>query len=874
MTRKKEKKLSPLIVQYQTIKKQFPDEILFFRMGDFYEMMYEDAIAASAALGITLTKRGRGTASEAPMCGVPFHAAEGYIAKMIRKGFRVAICEQVEDPKATKGLVKREVVKVITPGTVLDEQCLEGKEFQYLVSLVQDERHIGLAFLEFSTGRFEVIELNGPDRLIEAGDLLVTRDPVEILIPEETDLSWLDPGFLQKRCKTEKEAWRFSYDYARTTLLDHFKAISLAGFGLEKSTWAVRAAGGALHYVQSTQKGEAKHIQDLKVLQKSDHMVLDGTTLRNLEVVRSLFDGNRTESLLGQIDMTMTAMGGRLLKEWLLRPLIDVEAIRSRQAFVTSYLNATIARQEMREILKKVPDLDRQNSKLAMGSINPRELLGIGLSLKKIPEIVELMDEIVPDRYQINDQDLSHLWQLCETIDQQLVTDPPTHTRNGGVLARGVNQELDELRSIRKDSRSTLAELEAREREATGISKLKVQYNKVFGYYIEVSKIHSSKVPAHYVRKQTLVNSERYITDELKTYEEKILGAEEKILVLEDQLYRQLVAQCQASLNTLRKWALVLALVDVHGALAELAAQKNYCLPEISDGDALVIKDGRHPVVESLGSDPFIANDTFLNTGSDRLNIITGPNMGGKSTYLRQVALIVLLAQAGSYVPATSAEIGVVDRIFTRVGASDHLARGQSTFMVEMTETANILHHATKNSLIILDEIGRGTSTFDGLAIAWSTAEYIHDSHRIGAKTLFATHYHEMTELEKLCEGVVNRNITVREWKNDIIFLRRIEKGSADQSYGVHVGQLAGLPKAVVRRAREILHNLEKNELDTTGNPRFARRSADTQPQEAEQLSLFPEWNTPFLDELKELDLDNLTPRQALNLLYDWKEQL
>ena len=867
-------KISPLMIQYQGIKKNYPDEIVFFRMGDFFEMMNEDAITASKVLGITLTKRGRGTASESPMCGVPFHAADGYIAKLIRKGFRVAICEQVEDPKETKGLVKREVVRVITPGTVLDEQCLNGKDFQYLACLVIEKDAIGVAFLEFSTGRFEVAEVTGPERFAEIGDLLVARDPAELLIPEETDLSWLDPGFLKKRCATFKEGWHFSHNYARSTLLDHFKAISLAGFGLEQKTLAVRAAGGALHYVQSTQKGEARHIQDLKVIQKTDFLILDGTTLRNLEITQSLFDGNRHESLLGQMDLTQTAMGSRLLKDWLMRPLLDLEKIKSRQAFVTSFLDATIPRQEIRKILKGIPDIDRQNSKLAMGSINPRELLGLGLSLKQIPELMVLIDEVVPDRYHMTEDQIMELHALSKRIDSSLVQDPPTHTRNGGVIAAGIHAELDELRSIRKDSRSTIAQLEAREREATGIGKLKIQYNKVFGYYIEISRIHAARIPDHYVRKQTLVNSERYITDELKKYEEKILGAEEKILILEDSLFKELVSECQKALDVMRVWSDTLAQIDVHSALAEVAVQKNYCLPEITESDAIVITEGRHPVVEALSDEPFIANDTFLNTSSDRLNIITGPNMGGKSTYLRQVALITLLAQTGSYVPARKAEIGLVDRIFTRVGASDHLARGQSTFMVEMTETANILHHATRRSLIILDEIGRGTSTFDGLSIAWSTAEYIHDSRKIGAKTLFATHYHEMTELEKLCEGVKNLHITVREWNNQIVFLRRIEKGCADQSYGVHVGQLAGLPKAVIRRAREILLNLEKNELDTTGNPRLARTNSKPEKQEAEQLSLFPEWNTPFLDELKELNLDELTPRQALNILFDWKDQI
>ncbi len=871
-----EPKISPMMQQYHSIKKEYPDEILFFRMGDFYEMMFEDAIKASELMGITLTKRGRGTAAEAPMCGVPYHAADGYIAKLIRAGVRVAICEQVEDPKETKGLVRREVTRVITPGTVLDENCMESKDFQYLCALVTEGQRHGLALVEFSTGRFEVSEFEGKQARVELADLLAARDPAELVVPEATDLSFFDEGFLKRRCVTHVDGWTFGSDYARKQLQDHFETLTLDGFGLEGMGLAVRAGGAALAYINKTQKGKAAHLMSLKVLTRSEFMILDGTTQRNLELTRSLFDGNREESLLGQIDQCKTVMGSRLLKEWILQPLLDVVAIEERQSFVTSYLGATICRSELRDVLSQIPDLDRQIGKLAMNNIKPRELLGVADALAKIPSIVENLDQVVPDRYGLSEELFGKLWGLYERIVQTVHPEPPTHTRDGGFIRDGVDDELDELRELRRDSRTTLARIEAREREATDIPKLKVQYNKVFGYYIEVGKSHEDKVPDHYVRKQTLVNCERYITEELKEYEQKILGAEERIILLENRIYGELLAACVAVVPELKTWSRTLAAVDVHAGLAELAARRNYCLPKVGRGDEIAIVEGRHPVVESLSSEPFIPNDVFLDNRAERLLIITGPNMGGKSTYLRQTALIVLMAQMGSYVPATRAEIGVVDRIFTRVGASDHLARGQSTFMVEMTETANILNHATGKSLIILDEIGRGTSTFDGLSIAWATAEYIQDRNRIGAKTLFATHYHEMTELERTTEGVRNMHITVREWKNKIVFLRRIEKGAADQSYGIHVAQLAGLPGELIRRAREILKNLEKNELDTTGAPRLARKSkaAPEVHDGPMQLSLFGPEPSPILDELRDLQVDSLTPRQALDLLYRWKETL
>lgn len=869
-------KTTPMMRQYHAIKKEYPNEILFFRMGDFYEMMFEDAVQASQLLGITLTKRGRGTAAEAPMCGVPFHAAEAYIAKLIKQGVRVAICDQVEDPKEAAGLVKREVTRVITPGTVLDENCMDGRDFQFLASYLEDGDRIGLAFMEFSTGRFEITELRGDNRYGELADLMAAKDPAEVLVPEDAGHPGLDDAFLKERCATPLEDWYFGREYAVQTLLDHFETMTLDGFGVDDKGLAVRAAGAALSYAYNTQKSKAAHIQSMRVLNRASYMILDATTQRNLELTKSIYDGNRKESLLGQIDFCKTVMGSRLLKEWILQPLTDPKVIGDRQTFVTSYVNATIARSELREVFGGMTDLDRQLGKLATNNIKPRELLGVADSLGKIPAIVELVDDVVPDRYGLGDETFSQLWEIHERIRNGIVEEPPAHTRDGGFIADGVDPELDELRALRRDSRATLTKIEAREREATGIPKLKIQYNKVFGYYIEVGKVHASKVPDNYVRKQTLVNSERYITEELKEYENKILNAQDRIIEIEQRLYEDLTAFCYRKLSVLRLWSKTLAEIDVHAALAELAVQRNYVRPEVHDGDELEIVEGRHPVVESLSEEPFIPNDTFIDCDQRRVSIITGPNMGGKSTYLRQVALITLLAQIGSYVPAKKAEIGIVDRIFTRVGASDHLARGQSTFMVEMTETANILNHAGRKSLIVLDEIGRGTSTFDGLSIAWAVAEYIHSQQKIGAKTLFATHYHEMTELEKLCAGVVNLHITVREWKNKIVFLRRIEQGAADQSYGIHVAQLAGIPGEVIKRAREILKNLEKNELDATGNPRFAKSNTKNinKAEPADQLALFGPETSPVLDEIRDTNPNDLSPRDALDLLFRWKDML
>ncbi|MCB1045508.1 MAG: DNA mismatch repair protein MutS [Acidobacteria bacterium] len=861
---------TPMMRQYHALKQKHPNDILFFRMGDFYEMMFEDAVVASAALDITLTKRGKGTKSEAPMCGVPFHAADSYIAKLVRSGHRVAICEQVEDAKGAKGLVKRDVVRVVTPSTMLDDPQVDQRDFQYLAVIVEQAESLGLAFLEFTSGRFDVCQFEGEHRYSEAGDLMVARDPVEILCAARPN--WMDPGFLKGRCLTEYDSWHFQQDTAEEEVKSHFDVIKLDGFGIQNAPLAISAAGAALAYVRETQRCVASHIDSIHLLHFSDYLVLDHATLRNLEVTRSIFDGNRRESLLGQIDRTRTAMGARLLREWVLQPLLDLDRIRDRQQHIHRHVHALVARNEIRDLLGGMPDLDRLLSKLALGTISPREMGSLCDCLNAAQELSDWLNELGFD-YSL----AIHAKTLAEvqvSIAQTLSDDLPAHTRQGGYIAQGVHDELDELKDLRKNSKGALARIEARERESTQIPKLKIQYNKVFGYYIEISKIHSERVPDSYQRKQTLVNSERYITDELKVLEEKILGAEDRMVTLEQEIYAGLVQSCTDQLTTLRQYARLLAELDVHAALADLAVDYNYCLPEVREDGNIVIVEGRHPVVEALSHEPFIPNDTLLDMDDDRVHIITGPNMGGKSTYLRQVALITLMAQMGSYVPAKKAEIGIVDRIFTRVGASDHLARGQSTFMVEMIETAHILHHATHRSLIVLDEIGRGTSTFDGLSLAWATAEYISDRDRVGAKTLFATHYHEMTELERTTPGVRNMHITVREWQGNIVFLRRIERGTADQSYGIHVAKLAGLPREVVRRAREVLANLERNELDTSGKPKLAKGQGLSAAKDEPQMSLFPAERSELEDALLALDLDDLTPREALDLLYRWREEL
>lgn len=873
---KKQKNLTPMMSQYSRIKKDYPDCILFFRMGDFYEMFFEDAKLASKELEITLTARSHSKGEKAPMCGIPFHSADSYINRLINKGYKVAICEQVEDASKAKGLVKREVIRVVTPGTVLDSGILDSKENNFLASLFPEKNSFGIAFVDLSTGEFHTTQFSTSNGWDEVFDALSSFQPSELIYPTLSQL----PKDIDKKFPdlllTPLEDWLFSRDYCYPLLLEHFHLSSLAGFGLEDFPSAISAAGGLLYYLQETQKAALEHIDAISYFNSSDYMMLDKTTQQNLELTKTLRDGARQGSLLGIIDLCQTSMGNRKLKSWLLQPLRHKEFINSRLDAVDEFYRDTILRSSLREELKKIQDIERLLSKISLGSSNARDLLALSNSIAHLPKIRNLLKEahtpIIKNLYQKSDE----LSDIRDLINQSISTNPPVSLREGGFIKDGYNNQLDELRTVSRNGKGIIASMEQEERKRTGISSLKVRYNQVFGYYIEVSRANLANVPSDYIRKQTLVNAERFITPQLKEYEAKVLGAEEQILQLEYELFQQIRSQVTSAASRIKNTAYALALLDVMSSLAELAVQNSYCRPLITKGNEIKITDGRHPVVEQLNlGEKFIPNDTYLNNDTHRLLIITGPNMGGKSTFLRQVALITILAQMGSFVPAADAEIGLVDRIFTRVGASDSIITGQSTFLVEMNEAANILHNATNKSLILLDEIGRGTSTFDGISIAWAVAEYLHNHPRIGAKTLFATHYHELTELALTLPGVKNYNISVREWQDEIIFLRKIIEGASDKSYGIQVARLAGLPRQVIERAKEILTNLEKNEFTTQGEPKLALRgTSQKKSRKKSQLSLFDDYGYPLVEEIKKLDLEKLTPLEALNLLYKWKKDI
>jgi DNA mismatch repair protein MutS len=874
---KKKNSLTPMMTQYSRIKKNYPDCILFFRMGDFYEMFFDDAKVASKELEITLTARSHSKGEKAPMCGVPFHSADSYINRLISRGFKVAICEQVEDASKAKGLVKREVIRVVTPGTVLDTGILNAKENNFLASLYISENDLGIAFVDVSTGEFTTTQTSVEKGLEEFIDIISAFQPSELIYPSYISLIENIKKGTQGILFTPLEDWIFSSDYCYPLLLEHFQTSSLAGFGLEDYPAAVSAAGGLLHYLQETQKAALKHINSISYYNSSEYMILDKTTQQNLELTRTLRDGSRQGSLLATIDQCCTSMGSRRLKAWLLQPLRNKKALFDRLDAVEKFYHDTILRSSLREELKKIQDIERSLSKISLGSGNARDMLALGNSLKQLPRIKSLLKEIdtpiIKNLYDTFDE----LSDIKELISNSVAENPPISLREGGIIKNGYNAPLDELRKISKSGKGIIARMEHEERKRTGISSLKVRFNQVFGYYIEVSKANLPNVPSDYTRKQTLVNAERFITPQLKEYESKVLGAEERIVQLEYELFQEIRRRIVAEASRIKNTAHILSLLDVFSALAEVAVHNIYCRPTITEGEEIKITDGRHPVVERLNlEEKFIPNDTYLNTDSHRLLIITGPNMGGKSTYLRQVALICILAQMGSFVPAAEAEIGLVDRIFTRVGASDSIITGQSTFLVEMNEAANILHNATKKSLILLDEIGRGTSTFDGISIAWAVAEYIHNNPRIGAKTLFATHYHELTDLVLTLSGVKNYNIAVREWQDKIIFLRKIVEGGSDKSYGIHVARLAGLPQQVIERAKEILSNLEKNEFTTQGEPKLALKAKRRKNEKSgkSQLSLFDDFGYPLIEELKKVDLDNLTPLEALSLLSKWKKDI
>jgi DNA mismatch repair protein MutS len=885
--------LTPLMKQYREIKHRHLDAILLFRMGDFYEMFDQDAVTASKVLDITLTARNKSKGIETPLCGFPYHAAEGYIAKLIRRGFKVAVCEQVEDPKLAKGIVKREVVRVVTPGTVLDSNLLEAKDNNYLASLYPDKNGFGLSFLDISTGEFFLAVIEGAGNLAEMDNLLARFTPREIVYPRNYQAEQGLTALLRQYTQAVNgcDDWTFDYETAYRTLLDHFKTASLEGFGIIDMKLGISAAGAALRYMQETQKTGLANLRQVKPFRSREYLVLDASCQRNLELIKNIYDGSSRGTLLAVLDHTVTSMGGRKLREWLLNPLMSAGEIERRLDVISELKDGHQVRTKIGSALGDVYDLERLISRVSLGVANARDLLALKRSFAALPNIrailTDLGSKLIYDLV-IGWDDLRDAFEL---IDKAIMDDPPYTLREGRLIKKGYDSELDELRSISSEGKGWIAGIEKKERERTGIGSLKVSYNKVFGYYIEVTKTNLANIPHDFIRKQTLTNAERFITPELKEYENKVLGAEEKILEMEFRLFQQVREQLSAWTVRVQDMARRLAILDCLASLSEAAAKNNYARPMIIDGDGLRIIEGRHPVLEQLTiSERFIPNDTVLDCEENQLIILTGPNMAGKSTYMRQVAVIVVMAQMGSFVPAREAQIGLIDRIFTRVGASDFITRGQSTFMVEMTETANILNNATDRSLIILDEIGRGTSTFDGISIAWAVAEYIHKSLR--SRTLFATHYHELTDLALTMDRVKNYTVAIKEWNDQIIFLRRVVEGGADKSYGIQVARLAGLPRAVILRAKEVLANLEKAEFNELGEPVAAptleteRGNAGSRDKkkliagQAEhatsvepQLGLFASEAGLLFKELQDLNLNSMTPLDAMNKLHELKKK-
>ncbi|MCM2357362.1 MAG: DNA mismatch repair protein MutS [Geobacteraceae bacterium] len=866
--------LTPMMRQYLEIKADYPDAILFFRLGDFYEMFLDDAVKASRILDITLTSRNKNSeGADVPLCGVPYHSVTPYIARLIEAGEKVAICEQVEDPKAAKGIVKREVVKVVTPGMVIDADSLSPKENNYLLSLYGADGRWGVSYLDLSTGEFRVTELDGRDGAFAE---VACVNPREILLP----LQFRDSGEAGAltgagAMVTFLDEWVYDPDYSKRLFQCQFGVASPELLGGRGGRHGVAAAGAVLHYLQQTQLGRAEHVREIAWYETREHLVLDEATRRNLELTATLAEGKRKGSLLGLMDRTATAMGGRKLKQWISYPLISVELIRERQDAVEELLGDPGRRRELAALLGGVHDLERLNGRISLASAGAKDLVALADSLLRIPGLQGLLSSAAAPLLRRLHAGTDPLEELAELIRKGIVENPPFVLRDGGIIADGYNAELDELRAISREGKGFIARLEAQERARTGINSLKIRYNKVFGYYIEVTRTNLAAIPGDYIRRQTLANAERFVTPELKEYEEKVLGAEERIAGLEYALFQEIRERVAGQGARIARTADQLATLDLLVSLAELAHDRGYCRPAVDDGDVIAISGGRHPVIEGMNlGERFVPNDTHLDNRENQLLIITGPNMAGKSTFMRQVALITLMAQVGSFVPAEEARIGVVDRIFTRVGAADNLARGQSTFMVEMTETANILRNATQKSLIILDEIGRGTSTFDGVSIAWAVAEFLHDSACHAAKTLFATHYHELTELAVTRGRIKNCNIAVREWNDQIIFLRKIVAGGASHSYGIQVARLAGLPVEVIDRAREILHNLEKGEYGEGGVPRIARGKKTDKGVASPQLSLFEAEEDLLRKRLKGLNVATLTPLEALNILDELRGML
>ncbi|ROR29380.1 DNA mismatch repair protein MutS [Mobilisporobacter senegalensis] len=898
--------LTPMMQQYMEIKSQYKDCILFYRLGDFYEMFFEDAITASKELEITLTGKNCGQDERAPMCGIPYHAVDGYLSKLVGRGFKVAICEQVEDPKMTKGIVKREVIRIVTPGTNLNTQVLDETKNNYLMGIFYSGDVYGISTVDVTTGDYFVTEVDTDRKLI---DEINKFAPTEIICNEAFLISNIDTKDLTNRLNislSPLEPWYYDEELCVRSLNQHFKVSSLDGLGLKDYTLGVIAAGAVMQYLYETQKNSLSHLTSLTPYVTSKYMILDSSTRRNLELVETLREKQKRGSLLWVLDKTKTAMGARLLRSYIEQPLINQDEIENRLDAITELNENVITREELREYLNPIYDLERLISKVSYKSANPRDLIAFKTSLSMLPHIKFLLKSFNSKLLNEIYDNLDILEDICSLIETSIEEEPPIGIKEGSIIKSGYHEEVDKLRKAKTEGKTWLAELEGKERENTGIKNLRIKYNKVFGYYLEVTNSYQNLVPDTWSRKQTLANAERYITPELKELEDMILGAEDKLFSLEYNLFSEIRDTIAAEVKRIQTTAKAIAKIDVFASLALVAERGGYIRPNINTDGIIDIKNGRHPVVEKMiSNDLFVSNDTYLNNKDKRVSIITGPNMAGKSTYMRQTALIVLMAQLGSFVPALEANIGIVDRIFTRVGASDDLASGQSTFMVEMTEVANILRNATNNSLLILDEIGRGTSTFDGLSIAWAVVEHISNSKLLGAKTLFATHYHELTELEGKIESVNNYCIAVKEQGEDIVFLRKIIKGGADKSYGIQVAKLAGVPESVLNRAKEIVEELSNNDIaekakridvdsahlgkDTTSladgaayedklvvqEVSAAKSAAGKKTEIENQLSFF---SVPASDdiimELRELDINGLTPMDALNTLYKFQKKI
>ncbi len=855
--------MTPMMRQYLELKEKYSDCLLFFRLGDFYEMFFEDAKTASKELDLVLTGRDCGLTERAPMCGVPYHAVDNYVSKLIEKGYKVAICEQMEDPTLAKGLVERDVIRIITPGTVIEDRMLEEGQNSYIASIATGDNAIGLAYADVSTGEFYLLQLSGKQPAVALLDELERIRPREIIAEPSLFLQQLLSRQISAAYYLEQYgANAFLPESARDILKRHFQVGSLSGYGVDDAPYAVSAAGALMRYLDETQKNALSHIRGMRLLNRSQYMVLDATTRRNLELTQPLrFGGNKKNTLIHLLDHAKTGMGGRMMRDWVDRPLQSIQDIERRLDAVGALKEDLTQRKQVQELLHGMYDIERLCSKIVYGSVNARDCVALIQTIQRVPIIKEALRASESEALSSISRELDEMDDVLNLLLSAITEEPPATLKDGGFIRAGYNAEVDELRNIAENSQSWLENFEQTQREITKIKPLRVSYNRVFGYYIEVTKSYLAQVPYEYERKQTLANAERFVTPELKEMEQKILGAKDRLVVLENELFagiRELLVGCTGRLQTNGS---LIAELDCYSSLAEVAANNNYCRPNWNQQGRIQIINGRHPVIENAMKDPFVPNDVLLNRTDDRLLIITGPNMAGKSTYMRQTALIALMAHIGAFVPASKADLCIVDRIFTRIGANDDLSSGQSTFMVEMSEVANILHNASENSLLILDEIGRGTSTFDGLSIAWSVLEYIADAKKCGAKALFATHYHELTELEGELSGVKNFRVTVREIGEDIVFLRKIVRGGADQSFGIQVARLAGLPELVLARAKEILEKLESADIAAKREP--AKIETSVQPSLLDESG-----EESALRILREMDVNHLTPLEALNQLF------